>query len=689
MLNLAKRIARRLLRRAAVSTPIVPQSPENLVQAAREEGIDLAERLVKLRREPRLYVHGAESRLATLKVHCSRQVRDTLAGAEEIMDHRFDLLGSGPFQPVDPERPARGAYQPIDWYLDPIRGCRFPQKVPYKKWNLYEMRPPDADIKLPWELSRCQHWPTLGQAYLLSGDDRYAREIADQLHDFLEANPVGLGINWTCTMDVAIRAANWALALEMVRNADGLDEAFWRSAYEALYAHGRFIAANLENHYEVTSNHFLSNVVGLFYLSTLFHDFAVGREWDAFCRAALEEEMRVQILSDGADYESSIPYHRLVAELFLGAACLAEVRGEPLSASYRDSLRRVVAFLAGVLRPDGLMPQVGDADDGRLHIFTDFSGLNPQDPRHIFASAATVLQEQDWLELAGDDGNWEAAWWGGAPPAEPRTQGQIPANFQLYPEAGLAVMRENGHYLLITNGVVGTKGFGNHKHNDQLSFEYHHAGQALLVDPGSYVYTSNFVARNRFRSTCWHNTLTVDGVEQNEFREEWLFRMFAKATPQHHNYRVTTDYVQYIGSHDGYTRLSEPVEHHRGFRLLRECGTLVICDLLKGAGVHQLLWSFACAPGIEVRKEEAGMLLRGKGRDYLLCFPAGVAVEVEEGSCSPSYGIEQSSQRIVCRTHHRIDGTAQWSFMLRPFDADDSEGRAAKAVSELAAAMEK
>ena len=72
-------------------------------------------------------------------------------------------------------------------------------------------------------------------------------------------------------------------------------------------------------------------------------------------------------------------------------------------------------------------------------------------------------------------------------------------------------MRSASHYLLASNGIVGTKGFGNHKHNDQLSFEYHAAGVPLIVDPGSFVYTSDFDARNLFRSTASHNTLQIDG----------------------------------------------------------------------------------------------------------------------------------------------------------------------------------
>ena len=158
----------------------------------------------------------------------------TIAAAERVLGHQFSLLGSGPYVPRDPDRPQRGGYLPIDWYLDPVRDLRFPRGVPHKQWNLLEMRPGNADIKHPWELARCQHWMTLAQARQLTGDDRFAQEIGRQLDDFVEANPTGVGVNWTCTMDVGLRAVNWAIALETVHACAALDEDFWLRAYGAL-----------------------------------------------------------------------------------------------------------------------------------------------------------------------------------------------------------------------------------------------------------------------------------------------------------------------------------------------------------------------------------------------------------------------------------------------------------------------
>jgi len=139
-----------------------------------------------------------------------------------------------------------------------------------------------------------------------------------------------MGVNWTCTMDVALRAVSWAIGLELVRASPVLDDRFWSRAYSALYDHGLFIRANLENTYEVTSNHYLSNIVGLLFLGAVFADLPRGAEWSAFARAEIERETEVQVLSDGADYESSIPYHRLVTELLLGSARLADNQGAPM-----------------------------------------------------------------------------------------------------------------------------------------------------------------------------------------------------------------------------------------------------------------------------------------------------------------------------------------------------------------------
>jgi hypothetical protein len=627
--------------------------------------------LALLRSSPRLFPAASAEALARLKTELPGQAAAAISAGERILRHEFNMLGSGLYRPIDPERQAVGAYLPIDWNIDPISGLRFPSGIHYKSWDLWKMRPGMADVKLPWELARCQHWLTLAQAWLLTGDARFAEEMFAQRADFDAANPVGYGIHWTCTMDVAIRAANWALALEMVRDYPA-PETVWLEAYRSLFAHGDFIRSNLEDKYEVTSNHFLSNVIGLYYLARVFQESPQAQEWEVFSRNAIEREMHVQILPDGADFESSVPYHRLVAELFLGAVRVADHSGSPFSSQLRTRLQGMVEYLLGVLRPDGLMPQLGDADDGRLHILTDYGTWQPQDARHLLASASCVLGIPELLRYSGTRGRWEAFWWsGGADSSSDQTE-TLPEVDKHFPNAGIVIHRSPEAYLAITNGIVGTKGFGNHKHNDLLSFEYHPGGIPLIVDPGSYVYTSDLDARNLFRGTGYHNTLMVDGIEQNETNPEWIFRLFEKATPETLEYRVTADTVVYHGRHVGYTRLEHPVVHERRFELNRKTGVLAIDDRLEGAGPHKLGWHFHLAPGVEATLGTGAIRLWRKETDakWQLTVPANANVRCVPAWYSPSYGVRIPCQALELEAEVALPNDACWHFVITPIGAE-------------------
>ena len=642
---------KRLLRRPMASPVVAPPAPQPTLPPERWEdqvvaiGLSTEAWLQQRRQAGRLYADLPEPAIIAIRSQWPDRVERTRAAADRICAHEFDLLGSGPMVIADPGRHAdTGGYQPIDWAVDPILGLRFPEGFPHKQWTP-EMRPSLADIKWPWEIGRCQHWVTLGQAYRLTGDERYAAEIVRQHADFMAVNPVGIGVQFVCTMDVAIRAFNWAIAFDLIRQSSSFDQAAMARAYRSLFDVGVFIEGNLENKYEVTSNHFLSNIVGLYAVAVLNRELAAGQRWLAQCRDWLETEMRVQVLEDGVDYESSIPYHRLVAELFFGAARLADIEGTPLSEFYRGRLRQMLEAHIALLRPDGLMPQIGDADDGRLHIFTDYGTWKPQDGRHLAGPAAAMFNEPAWFEAGGELGGWEAAWWGFA--VEERVPNpQLAPVDRLLPQAGLAVSRHGGTYLLMTNGRVGTNGFGNHKHNDLLSFEFHAAGVPLIVDPGSYVYTSDPDARNLFRSTRMHNTLQIDGVEQNDIRLDYLFRMFETSTVEHVMFEATPTVTIYRGRHTGYERLPAPVTHEREFRLAKPSGALTITDHLTGSGRHALAWHFHVAPGVAVAVVGDGRItLTSAGQTWELRAPSHLSATISEAWYSPSYGV-----RVPCRT---------------------------------------
>jgi hypothetical protein len=97
---------------------------------------------------------------------------------------------------------------------------------------------------------------------------------------------------------------------------------------------------------------------------------------------------------------------------------------------------------------------------------------------------------------------------------------------------------------------VGQNGNGGHAHNDQLSFELAVQGVSLFIDPGTYVYTPYPEERNRFRSTAMHNTVSIEGMEQNRWDPSrfGLFQLKDRAVAR----VVKFEEGLFIGEHSGF-----------------------------------------------------------------------------------------------------------------------------------------
>jgi hypothetical protein len=259
------------------------------------------------------------------------------------------------------------------------------------------------------------------------------------------------------------------------------------------------------------------------------------------------------------------------------------------------------------------------------------------------------------MAAAGEIAQWETHWWG-LEPAKGDTRFVRGDGLRLFPEAGVAVAHVGDGYLVATNGRVGTNGFGNHKHNDQLGFEYHVCGVPLFVDPGSYVYTRDPAARNLFRGTRVHNTLTVDSAEQNDFKAEWLFRMFAPPRAPELGAEYDCGAVTIHGRHFGYQRLDGEVTHERTFVLTDE--RLAIADVVSGRGTHAIAWHFHCAPGVDVSpgRSPSCVVLRSGDVALELRLPDGVTVAIAEAWYSPSYGRRERCAAIDATTRASLDG---------------------------------
>lgn len=391
--------------------------------------------------------------------------------AEMYLDHRFDLLGSG-WVINSYDSVARGLeghrfamnlkvsehdsagewltdllvpahldvsqtiwqrlsseYHPIDWQKDYKSGYRWSAKTWYKDQPITPA--PGVDIKVPWELSRLQHLPRMAliACMLPKYRERLTIEFRNQVLDFLATNPPRMGVNWVCTMDVAIRAANLALAYDLFSRLDDnqrIDQDFRKQIANSLYEHGLHIVDNLEFYERLTTNHYLANIAGLLFVAAYLPCDEEIDCWLAFALQELKSEMGKQFYTDGGNFEASTCYHLLSTEMMVYATGLAlglpddkrraarncdgrlwkrqpaidpETVPPPSPAApiefpewYRLRLQGAVGFCKLLRKPTGEIPQIGDNDSGRFFKLT---------PVGEFLSTADAAEK--YLNLSGYD----------------------------------------------------------------------------------------------------------------------------------------------------------------------------------------------------------------------------------------------------------------------------------------------
>lgn len=551
--------------------------------------------------------------------------------AKKMCDHIFNLLGSGDVN-LGPK---------INWSRDFKSGKMWPliyrKNVKYFNWRKKDF----SDVKVPWELSRFQHLVTLGKAYLYTNDEKYVKEFMTEINDWIENNPVELGVNWITAMEVAIRAVNWIWAYNFFAYSSAITQNFKIRFLKNLFLHGRFIINNLEWG-KVRSNHYLSDVVGLIYLGLFFKETKEDKIWLKEGITRLIQEMDHQVYPDGVHHEASIGYHRLVTELFLSATLLLQRNSIELPDSFKKKLEKMIEFILYYTKPDDLAPVIGDADDGRLLIL---SKKEINDHRYLLSIGAVLFGREDFKVCANgfnEDTFWLTGLYGLHRLKEIKDVKFSPKS-KAFKDSGFFVMRDGEHYMIIRCGDVGMRGIGSHGHCDTLSFELAIADTTFIVDPGAYVYTASPTWRNIFRSTSYHNTIMVDDTEMNRFDRRHLFSMWNDAVGTVNRWLISEEFDFFDGEHSGYARLKDPVVLRRQifFNKKHNPKYWIVRDIISAKKRHKYDFFLHFNPMKISYDKSLTIKTVNKSKPNLAVVPLekdGLSISISDGWVSKSYG---------------------------------------------------
>jgi hypothetical protein len=348
--------------------------------------------------------------------------------------------------------------------------------------------------------------------------------------------------------------------------------------------------------------------------------------------AALRENLLNDVWLDGVHRERSTHYHLIALRSFVAARVNVTRFGGQVPADYDARLRAACRFGMHLHRPDGQIPALSDSDSGS---YLDLLQL---------AGSTLGLEDLRFVATRGREGR---------PPLDRCVD---------FPVGGYYVQRSgwgdrgepfsDERFLVFGCGPLGD---GGHGHYDSLAVEAYAHGHPLVVDPGRFTYaegTPNW--RRWFKGTAAHNTVTVDGLDQQPYRRGKPKgpRMESRLLD-----RRSTDGLHLL--HGEVTSPAYDAVHHRAVVFVADEYWLFF-DELRAARPHDyaLRWHLA-HPATPTLRSAADQHSVVATPTVSLEVAKGAVVAVEPGWVSAEYGVKTPAPVVVARAQ----GTADADFV--------------------------
>jgi hypothetical protein len=540
----------------------------------------------------------------------------------------------------------------VDWHRDYSTG-KSSAAVFYGDLD-YRDEAQVGDSKYTWELNRHQFIVPWAVGYRDTGDEDHARAVVSLIQDWIGRNPPHVGINWTSSLEMAIRILNWGIALDLCASSrharDGREE-----IGRSVSAQADFIRHTLSR-YSSANNHLMGELVGLLAAGAFFPEADGAAKAASAARSLFLEEAFRQNHPDGVNREQAVFYHHYTLEYILTGVELFGRIGWAVDPGIADLCHRMLGFLEAMTDDRGAVFEIGDRDDGLV------TGLNVGTGVGAFESllwSGWVLFKDEVLgahaaRIALGHGRAAApdrrtVYWHGVGDGTPDIRHR--SGRRLFPQGGYLISEDDGFRLLFKAGPFGYPSIAAHAHCDQLSVLLARGDLGLLTDAGTGVYHTDERWRRFFKGTSAHNTVGVDGLDQAEYAGSFLWSTHADGSLE--LLADTPEMFRARGTHEGYRRLRDPVGHERTVEWARGLGYRV-SDRLTAADRHrfELYWNFAPEVRLDpVPGDHGGRLVwrvsTAAGPVALLLIGASVPVsaEVIVGDVDRPAGFESRSYR--------------------------------------------
>lgn len=405
-----------------------------------------------------------------------------------------------------------GKGKPVDWEANPTYNG-------YKEWT--------------WQLSRHNDIKLLAHEYNKTKNERLAETAAELLKSWVkqavrpDENCPGYQTKCWRTIECGIRmGANWPYILFSFYKTSAFTDDLLIDWYKSVWEHGERLSKN-----HMSGNWLIMEMNGLGQIGILYPQFKKSDQWLKQAIESLEEELDHQIYPDGFQYELTTNYHEVVINNYQRFIEVAKKFDIEVPASLLGKLSRACELDIKLMMPDGMTP---DLNDGcRRSVKGSYEirkRILPEDARAKWITQGDETDKPAYTSAA-------LAW------------------------SGFAVFRTGwtaeDAWVLMDAAPFGKA----HQHEDKLSVLLYANGKLLLTEGGNYAYDESEM-RSYVLSTRSHNTVRVDGQDQNRLKTyEWNEEDIKKKSELTWNFSEKWDYARSV-YHEGYGEKQDKAPVH-------------------------------------------------------------------------------------------------------------------------------
>lgn len=496
---------------------------------------------------------------------------------------------------------------------------------------------PKGDPEFVWQFNRHRFFICLGQAYWLTGDEKYVKGFLRLINDWMDRvvlDETTQSGPWRM-LETGLRGETWTKAIRYFKDSELITEEFLDRFADCLRAHARRLVTRGGDE-RLQSNWCVLENSGLFEIALALPQDEQTKEWIEIALDRLDRSSSVQVYADGSQWEQSPMYHNEVYHCLCCVVHLARINGIALPEGMEERVHRMARADMTWRKPDGHQFTHGDSDDTDL--------------RDVLSMGACLFQDPE-LKYAGFDRlDFESAWDFG--PAAWEAYDELPAKEPAFTSAGLA---DSGNYYLrsdwseranLLHFTCGGMSTG-HCHGDKLHVSLVLNGEDVLTDGGRGTYM-DVPLRFALKENAAHNTTTVDDKPFTTFESSWYTQHLSLAVNRSFYQGKTAEYIQ--GGHLGY--IDDGIFVNRRIIWIKP-DIYLINDEFYAQGTHTCRQHFHFSPKGSVKTEQNRLTFCGENTDAFFTFlTEGVQLEEKTGVYSEHYN-QSGENPYVCAAVQR------------------------------------